>query len=100
LQAIAIPDKDPQISGIVEALFIKLGKDKPMLNLGPDDQAYCENFALTVFARADKIDRAERADKNTAKAFYAASIFIEVSPSLPRLLILLLIESVTSSGGS
>eukprot|EP00884_Botryococcus_braunii_P023475 jgi/Botrbrau1/9811/Bobra.0322s0016.1 len=77
-QAIAIPNRDPRVSGILNALLATLERDKPTLNLGPDDQAYCENFALTVFARADKIDRAEKADKNTAKAFYAASIFIEI----------------------
>ncbi len=77
-QAISITNREPEISGIVEALLAKLEKDKPSLNIGPEDQAYCENFALTVFSRADKVDRAEKADRTTAKAFYAASIFIEV----------------------
>lgn len=59
----------------------KLEADKPRANLNPaDDAAYCENFACTIFERADKVDRAGRADKNTAMTFYAASVFIEVSP--------------------
>lgn len=48
-----------------------------------EDQAHCENFALAVFNRADRVDRAGRADKATAVTFYAASYFFEVSRSLP-----------------
>lgn len=61
------------------ALLAKLEKDKPTINLGTDDKQHCENFAVRVFTRADKIDRAGRADKTTATTYYAASIFIEVS---------------------
>ncbi len=39
---------------------------------------HCEAFALRIFANADKVDCAGRADANTAKAYYAASFFIEV----------------------
>lgn len=46
------------------------------------DKEYVRNFALTVFRRADKLDRAKRADINTAKCFYAAAIFLQVQ--LPR----------------
>lgn len=68
------------MSGVLSALVAKLESDKPGLNLSKtDDPGYCENFALSVFARADRIDRAGKADRNTAKAFYAASIFIEVN---------------------
>ena len=57
----------------------KLEADKPRANLNPpEDAAYCENFACTIFERADKVDRAGRGDKNTAMTFYAASVFIEV----------------------
>ena len=44
-----------------------------------EDQAHCESFALAVFNRADRVDRAGRADKATAVTFYAASYFFEVS---------------------
>ena len=64
---------------MLRALVNKLEKEKTTIILGNDDSQYCENFAITVFTRADKIDRAGRADKNTAMTFYAASIFFEVS---------------------
>lgn len=38
-------------------------QDKKSLNLGPDDNLHIEGFALNVFAKADKQDRAGRADK-------------------------------------
>ncbi|KAI3466461.1 hypothetical protein Pfo_023124 [Paulownia fortunei] len=64
------------------ALFVslmnQLEKDKKSLNLGPDDHLHVEGFALNVFTKADKQDRAGRADLNTAKTFYAASIFFEI----------------------
>jgi vacuolar protein sorting-associated protein VTA1 len=51
----------------------------PATQLGKDeeDASYCEGFALTVFNRADRVDRAGRADKATAMTFYAASYFME-----------------------
>ena len=63
---------------MLRALVNKLEKEKATIILGNDDAQYCENFAITVFTRADKTDRAGRADKNTAMTFYAASIFFEV----------------------
>ena len=59
----------------------KLEKDKPSAQLSANDGEYCRSFAETVFARADRVDRAGRADKSTAMTFYAASIFIEASIS-------------------
>ncbi|GAA96740.1 uncharacterized protein L969DRAFT_97089 [Mixia osmundae IAM 14324] len=41
-------------------------------------QAYVENFGLDVFDKADKEDRAGRANKETSKKFLAAKIFLEV----------------------
>lgn len=77
-QGLALPARSPQIDGLLGALLSKLEKDKPLVQPGTNDAAYCEKFALGVFARADKVDRAGRADKATATAFYAASIFFEV----------------------
>ena len=54
-------------------------RTKPSISIGENDKLHCENFAVRVFTRADKADRAGRADKNTATTYYAASIFIEVS---------------------
>ncbi|KAK9077587.1 hypothetical protein SSX86_005924 [Deinandra increscens subsp. villosa] len=65
-------------SSILVSLMKQLEKDKKSLQLGPDDHLYLEGFASNVFAKADKQDRAGRADLNTAKTFYAASIFFEI----------------------
>ncbi|KAJ9153842.1 hypothetical protein P3X46_027240 [Hevea brasiliensis] len=60
------------------SLMNQLEKDKKSLKLGPEDNLHLEGFALNVFGKADKQDRAGRADLNTAKTFYAASIFFEI----------------------
>ena len=74
-----MPNRAPEITEVIKALMAKLEVDKSRANLNPsEDAAYCESFACTIFERADKIDRAGRADKNTAMTFYAASVFIEV----------------------
>ncbi|XP_034679947.1 protein HOMOLOG OF MAMMALIAN LYST-INTERACTING PROTEIN 5-like [Vitis riparia] len=65
-------------NSLLISLMKQLEKDKKALNLGPDDHLHLEGFASNVFARADKQDRAGRADLNTAKTFYAASIFFEI----------------------
>ena len=78
MQGLALETRSPQIDGVLKALLSKLEKEKTTITLGEGDSQYCENFAITVFTRADKVDRAGRADKNTAMTFYAASIFFEV----------------------
>ncbi|KAI4340033.1 hypothetical protein MLD38_024909 [Melastoma candidum] len=65
-------------NSLLNSLIKQLEKDKKSLNLGPEDNLYLEGFALNLFGKADKQDRAGRADLNTAKTFYAASIFFEV----------------------
>ncbi|CAK0749802.1 hypothetical protein CVIRNUC_001939 [Coccomyxa viridis] len=77
-QGLALENRSPPIDGVLGALLAKLEKDKPSINIGEDDKLHCENFAVRVFTRADKADRAGRADKNTATTYYAASIFIEI----------------------
>jgi hypothetical protein len=37
-------------------------QDKKVVKLSPDDNMHMEGFALSVFAKADKQDRAGRAD--------------------------------------
>lgn len=78
VQGLALENRSAQIDGVLGALLAKLEKDKPAINSGPDDHQYCENFAVKVFNRADKVDRAGRADKGTATTYYAASVFLEV----------------------
>ncbi|XP_071736588.1 protein HOMOLOG OF MAMMALIAN LYST-INTERACTING PROTEIN 5-like [Rutidosis leptorrhynchoides] len=65
-------------NSLLVSLMKQLEKDKKSLQLGPDDHLHIEGFASNVFAKADKQDRAGRADLNTAKTFYAASIFFEI----------------------
>ncbi|KAF5178459.1 Lyst-interacting-like protein [Thalictrum thalictroides] len=79
-RGLKIPQKDrtKTTNSILISLMNQLEKDKKSLKLGADDQLYVEGFASNVFARADKQDRAGRADLNTAKTFYAASIFYEI----------------------
>ncbi|KAF6144954.1 hypothetical protein GIB67_013305 [Kingdonia uniflora] len=75
-----IPQKDrtKTTNSILISLMNQLEKDKKSIKLAPDDYLYVEGFASNVFAKADKQDRAGRADINTAKTFYAARIFFEI----------------------
>ena len=65
-------------NALLVSLMKQLEKDKKSIQIGPEDNLYIEGFALNVFGKADKQDRAGRADLNTAKTFYAASIFFEI----------------------
>jgi vacuolar protein sorting-associated protein VTA1 len=49
-------------NSILMSLINQLEKDKKSLTLSPDDNMHVEGFALSVFAKADKQDRAGRAD--------------------------------------
>lgn len=49
------------IFNILNYIFVPL-QDKKSLTLSPDDNMHVEGFALNVFAKADKQDRAGRAD--------------------------------------
>lgn len=80
MQALELPHPAEPIRGLIKALFDQCEKDKPKVQPNEAaDREYCKNFALTVFSRADKLDRAKRADINTAKCYYAAAIFLQVS---------------------
>lgn len=79
-RGLKIPTKERSktTNAILISLMSQLEKDKKSIQLGPEDNFYVEGFASSVFAKADKQDRSRRADLNTAKTFYAASIFIEI----------------------
>ncbi|XP_057831012.2 protein HOMOLOG OF MAMMALIAN LYST-INTERACTING PROTEIN 5 [Cryptomeria japonica] len=79
-RGLKIPAKErtKTTSALLVSLMKQLEKDKKSLTLGPEDNLYVEGFASNVFAKADKQDRAGRADLTTAKTFYAASIFFEI----------------------
>ncbi|KAE8733999.1 LYST-INTERACTING PROTEIN 5 [Hibiscus syriacus] len=65
-------------NALLVSLMNQLEKDKKTVKLGPEDNLHLEGFALNVFSKADKQDRAGRADLNAAKTFYAASIFFDI----------------------
>ncbi len=73
------------MNSLISATISKLEKDKVALGVDKEqDKVHVEVFALRVFANADKVDRMGRADAGTARGFYAASCFIDVStPSMP-----------------
>ncbi|XP_057441099.1 protein HOMOLOG OF MAMMALIAN LYST-INTERACTING PROTEIN 5-like [Lotus japonicus] len=71
-------DRTKTTNALLVSLMKQLEKDKKSIQLGPEDNLYLEGFALNVFGKADKQDRAGRADLSTAKTFYAASIFFEI----------------------
>ena len=49
-----------------------------------DEAAFlCRKFANQVFDKADAEDRSGNADKNTAKAFYAAASFLQILEQFP-----------------
>ncbi|XP_061345446.1 protein HOMOLOG OF MAMMALIAN LYST-INTERACTING PROTEIN 5 [Gastrolobium bilobum] len=79
-QGLKIPqsERTKTTNALLVSLMKQLEKDKKSIQLGPEDNLYLEGFALNVFGKADKQDRAGRADLNTAKTFYAASIFFEI----------------------
>ena len=82
LQGLQLPERTPEIQGVLELLMEKLEQDKPSIAASDDDAAVCEAFAIKVFKMADTQDREGKANAKTVKAFYAASIFIDVSDSL------------------
>ncbi|KAI5432884.1 hypothetical protein KIW84_020264 [Lathyrus oleraceus] len=71
-------DRTKTTNSLLVSLMKQLEKDKKSIQLGPEDNLYLEGFSLNVFGKADKQDRAGRADISTAKTFYAASIFFEI----------------------
>ncbi|CAM6086965.1 unnamed protein product [Calypogeia fissa] len=79
-RGLKIPGKErgKTVNALLVSLMNQLEKDKKTVKLGPDDNMYLEGFATRVFSKADKQDRAGRADLNTAKTFYAARLFFEV----------------------
>jgi hypothetical protein len=78
-QAMSIPKRAKEVTALLGAAIGKLEKDKQLLTLDPNiDKVHCEAFALQVFTKADRADRAGRRDAGTAKAFYAASCFLDV----------------------
>ena len=68
----------PDIKDLLSTLLATLEHDKLSLDLGPEDARHCTDFALGIFGRADRADRAGARTRTTAMTFYAASIFLEI----------------------
>ena len=78
-EGLGLPERSAAVTALLGSVMTKLEQAKAEgLELGDEDSVHVEGFAVGVFARADKADRAGVADLNTAKAFYAASVFLEV----------------------
>ena len=65
------------LSDAMERLERAKAKMKDELN-EEHDELECESFALQIFVKADRADRGGSRGMNTAKMFYASSIFFNV----------------------
>ena len=55
------------------------GEKEAMDNFTRDESKFlCKSFAEKIFDKADQEDRSGKADKNTARTFYAAASFLEI----------------------
>jgi vacuolar protein sorting-associated protein VTA1 len=63
------------------ALFDKAEQSKAAFGIEQIEdskQIICENFALSVFSKADEEDRKGMTSRTTAMSFYAAAIFLDI----------------------
>ncbi|KAI5066275.1 hypothetical protein GOP47_0018899 [Adiantum capillus-veneris] len=63
---------------MLSTLMQQLTEDTKSIQLSSNDSLYIENFALSMFMRADKQERSGNVEMKTAKTFYAASLFFEI----------------------
>lgn len=77
---LAMEMKTPQAQKALLSLLPKLEAAKPKVGVSKDptvDLAACKAFALQVYGRADRADRAGKADEKQVDAFSAASTFLK-----------------------
>ncbi|KXZ46837.1 hypothetical protein GPECTOR_40g571 [Gonium pectorale] len=78
-QALALKQRAKEVNAVLMAAMDSLEKEKAKLMLDPvGDRIHCLGFALRIFDNADRVDRAGKATERTSKAFYAASVFIDI----------------------
>jgi vacuolar protein sorting-associated protein VTA1 len=86
-EGLKISDKTSEMIALLGSLMETLEKTKPGAKLvsPEEDSAYCENFALRIFAKADALDRRSAASVDqpsavakTAKMLYVSSIFFDI----------------------
>lgn len=69
----------PEINAFLFSLMDTLETCKQTLQISDDTGSItCENYAHSIFAKADDEDRAGNATKETAKGFYTASTFFDI----------------------
>eukprot|EP00949_MAST-11_sp_MAST-11-sp1_P005210 g5210.t1 len=69
----------PRVMEYLLALMDKVEADKKRLPQYKPEEAkqFCKQFAYSIFRKADDQDRAHNANKQTARTFYAAQIFLD-----------------------
>ena len=78
-EGLKLQNREKVIDELLFSVMDKLEQFKRSNQLNAeDDKLYLEGFALKIFNRADKVDIAGKANMSTCKAFYAASVFMEV----------------------
>merc|ERR1719321_2495776 len=78
-EGLALDDRAPETTELLGEVLGKLEAAKEGLELEHEaDRMHCEGFAMSIFEKADRADRAGAASLGTAKAFYASSVFMEV----------------------
>jgi vacuolar protein sorting-associated protein VTA1 len=78
-QAMATKINSSEANTFFSTLLITLEKEKPNLGVSMDEAPIvCENFAFSVFSKADEEDRQGQSTKTTAKMFYSAASFYDI----------------------
>ena len=78
-EGLKLQNRDKSIDELLFTVMDKLEAFKKSNQLdAEEDKLHLEGFAIKIFSRADRVDQAGRADMSTCKAFYAASVFLEV----------------------
>ena len=89
-EGLKVSDKSGEMIATLGSLMETLERTKPDAGLvsPEEDCAYCENFALRIFAKADALDRGGGAGRpktaKTAKMLYVASVFFEILHQFPN----------------
>lgn len=86
LQGIKLEQRDQRADDLLELVLNQLEKDKPHIQLDQQaDKEHCEKFALNILVKAKRRDEHGVADRDTAKAYYAAFNFVEILKQFGKL---------------
>eukprot|EP00210_Caulerpa_lentillifera_P005756 g5503.t1 len=85
-QGIKLEQRDQKADDLLELVLNQLERDKPQIQLDQQaDRDHCEKFALNILVKAKKRDEQGIADRDTAKAYYAAFNFVEILKQFGKL---------------